>query len=967
MVDQVFVARERELAQLNGFLEKALSGQGQICFVTGEAGAGKTALVTEFARRAQAQHDDLLVAIGECNAQTGIGDPYLPFREVLGLLTGDVEARLSQGAITQENAGRLRAFLRISGQALVDLGPDLIDILVPGVGVATRAGAFLAGRVGWLDRLEALTERKSVTGSGAGLDQSRIFQQYTDVLTALAAQQPLILVLDDLHWVDVSSAGLLFHLARRIGENRILILGTYRPDDVALGRNGDRHPLEGIASELKRYHGDIWVDVSQSTDVEGRAFVDALLNAEPNRLGEGFRQALLRHTSGHPLFTVELLRDMRERGDLVQDKEGRWVEGAALDWGTLPARVRGVIEERIRRLEAGLQEALTVASVEGETFAAQVVARVCGVSERDLVRRLARDADRQHRLVWEQGIKRIGGRRLSIYRFRHNLFQRYLYRDLSETEREFLHEDVGNTLEALYGDQAEEIAVELARHFQAAGIPEKAIHYLYQAGNRAIRLSANDEAIAHLTRGLSLLGTLPVTPERSRQELDLRIALGEAQKNAGQILPAMETFQQAAGIARTADTAEHLARAALGFEEARWRFNLPAAPSVDLLEEALQALDEEDSVLRVRVLGGLVRALIANGTPAELEPMARQAVEAARRINDPLALSDALRIYLFANRQPERTDERIATVSEMLQVAEEIGDSERITEAYGSRIHEHLERGDIQAMEADLQVHAQFVDKLQQPFFLYTTAMFGTARALLHGHFEEGERLAQQALDIGQQMGVENADGTFGVQMFTIRREQGRLPEMAPVVKHFVERYDQATTWRPGLALIYSDLGMEPEARAEFEHLAADGFASLSQDALWVATVTYLAEVCAFLGDAERAATLYQLLLPYDGLNVVVGFAATCYGATSRYLGLLAATMSRWEEAERHFEDALEMNARMGARPWLAHTQHQYAAMLLARGQAGDRARATSLLDQALATAGELGMQALVEKVETLG
>ncbi|MFQ5343278.1 MAG: hypothetical protein ACE5F6_17195, partial [Anaerolineae bacterium] len=868
-------------------------------------------------------------------------------------------------AITRENASRLRAFLRVSGKVLVELGPDLIELFVPAAGLATRAGAFLAGRAGWLNHLDRLTERKSAFGDSSSLDQSRIFQQYTDVLKALATQQPLILVLDDLHWVDGSSAGLLFHLARRIGENRILIVGTYRPEDVTLGQNGDRHPVEGIASEFKRYHGDIWVTLGQAVNGEGRAFVEALLDAEPNRLGEEFRQALFQHTGGHPLFTVELLRDMRERSDLVQDEEGQWIEGPALDWSILPARVEGVIEKRIRRLDPGLQEALTVACVEGETFTAQVVARVCGVNERDLVRRLARDVDRQHRLAWEQGIERVGGQRLSIYRFRHNLFQQYLYRDLSATEREFLHEDVGNALEALYGDQAEEIAVELARHFQAAGIPEKAIHYLYQAGTRAIRLSANDEAIAHLTRGISLLGTLPATPERSRQELDLRIALGEAQRNAGQIAAAMETFQQAAGMARTVGGSEDLARAALGFEEARWRFNLPAEPSVDLLEEALRVLGEQDSVLRARVLGGLVRALIASGTPGDLEPMARQAVEAARGINDPLALSDALRIYLFASQGPERSDERIATVSEMVRVAEEIGDLERITEAYGSRIHEHLERGDIQAMDADLEVHAQFADKLQQPFFLYTTAVFGAARALLHGDFEAAERLAQQALEIGQQMGVENADGTYGLQMFTIRREQGRLREVAPVVKYFVEHHDQATTWRPGLALIYSDLGMEREARAEFEHLAADDFASLSQDALWVATLAYLAEVCAFLGDAARAATLYRLLLPYDGLNAAVGFATACYGAVSRYLGLLAATMSRWEEAERHFEDALDMNARMEARPWLAHTQHRYAAMLLARGQAGDRERAVSLLDQALSTAGEFGMQALVEKLET--
>ncbi|MFQ5858480.1 MAG: AAA family ATPase [Anaerolineae bacterium] len=127
MTEQVFVARERELSQLQSFLDTALAGHGQVCFVTGEAGAGKTALLTEFARRAQDAHADLLVAIGDCNAQTGIGDPYLPFREVLGLLTGDVEARLAQGAITQENAGRLWDFLCASGPVLGNLEPELID------------------------------------------------------------------------------------------------------------------------------------------------------------------------------------------------------------------------------------------------------------------------------------------------------------------------------------------------------------------------------------------------------------------------------------------------------------------------------------------------------------------------------------------------------------------------------------------------------------------------------------------------------------------------------------------------------------------------------------------------------------------------------------------------------------------------------------------------------------------------
>jgi DNA-binding CsgD family transcriptional regulator len=168
------------------------------------------------------------------------------------------------------------------------------------------------------------------------------------------------------------------------------------------------------------------------------------------------------------------------------------------------------------------------------------------------------------------------------------------------------------------------------------------------------------------------------------------------------------------------------------------------------------------------------------------------------------------------------------------------------------------------------------------------------------------------------------------------------------------------------LALIYSELGLAQEARAEFEHLAADDFADIPRDARWVMCMAYLAEVCAFLGDARRAATLYHFLTPHDGYNLLVGPTAACFGAASRYLGLLAATMGRWQEAQQHFEDALAVNARMGAKPWLAHTQQTYAAMLLARGRAGDQERAMSLLAGALTLSHDLGMQALQQRVMAL-
>jgi DNA-binding SARP family transcriptional activator/predicted ATPase len=532
----VFVARERELAQLDGFLELALAGQGRVVFVTGEVGSGKTALVQEFTRRVQEAHADpstgsgqaLIVASGNCNAYTGIGDPYLPFREILGLLTGDVEARWAAGAMTREHARRLWNTLPLTAQALVEAGPDLIDTFVLRAALLERAMTYASGGANWLTRLDELVERKPTGPGMASPQQSDLFKQYTKVLKALARQALLVLVLDDLQWADAGSISLLFHLGRQLAGSRILIVGAYRPEEVALGRDGARHPLEAVVNEFQRDFGDITVNLGQA---ESRDFVEAFLDSEPNRLGVAFRDMLYRQTRGHPLFTIELLRGLQERVDLVQDPEGRWVEGPALDWETLPARVEAVIAERIGRLAEPLQGALRVASVEGEVFTAEVVARVRAADEREVVGRLSGELDRRHRLVRAQGILRMDGQRLSHYRFRHILFQRYLYSSLDEVERVHLHEAVGNTLEALYEDQIEAMAAiagQLAWHFQEAGIAEKAIHYLHQAGEKAVQLSAYQEGVAHLTRGLALLMALPDSLERAQQELALQLALGMA-------------------------------------------------------------------------------------------------------------------------------------------------------------------------------------------------------------------------------------------------------------------------------------------------------------------------------------------------------------------------------------------------------------------------------------------------------
>jgi DNA-binding SARP family transcriptional activator/predicted ATPase len=557
----LFVDRERELAQLNRYLEEAIGGRGGVVFVTGEAGSGKTALLQEFTRRAleanpgsevdnrgisgATREGALVAATGNCNAYTGIGDPYLPFREALALLTGDVEARWMAGAMTREHARRLWNTLPYTAQALVEAGPDLIDTFVLRSALLSRAAICRApGPAGWLSRVREFVEQRAPPAHS--LEQSDLFNQYTKVLQTVTSRTPVLLVLDDLQWADLGSISLLFHLGRHVTGYRILIVGAYRPEEVALDRGEARHPLEPVVNEFQRDLGAIVVDLTQA---RGQDLIDAVLDSEPNRLGTPFREMLYRQTRGHPLFTIELLRGLQEEGDLVHDGTGCWVEGPNLDWHTLPARVEAAIRERIDRLDRPLQDALRVASVEGEVFTAEVVARVRGTDEREILERLSGELDRRHRLVRAQAIERLGPRRISLFRFRNYLFQKYLYDSLDPVQRTYLHEDVGNALEGLYADQTDDkvaIAPQLAWHFEEAGIAEKAAHYLHQAGETAVHLSAYQEGITHLTKGLSLLATLPDSTERDRQELAMQLLLGVARIAHGTSVQEVETAYQRA-------------------------------------------------------------------------------------------------------------------------------------------------------------------------------------------------------------------------------------------------------------------------------------------------------------------------------------------------------------------------------------------------------------------------------------
>lgn len=553
-----FVARERELERLNGFLEKALMSNGQVAFVTGEAGQGKTTLMVEFALRAHAAHPDLLITWGSCDAYFGIGDPYLPFRDIMNMLAGDVRTRLAAGTMTRQQARRLWAVLPRTVQALVERGPELLDVFVASKELLFRLAAAVPLETAWLKELKHFVEREQVGMSG--LEQQHLFEQFTNVLRTLAAQQPLVLLLDDLQWADTASVSLLFHLGRRLEGHRILLIGAYRPDEVVLGHGGKQHQLEKILTEFKRTFGDVWIDLSRAGEAEGRQFVDAFLDSEPNQLGVAFRQALYGRTAGHPLFTIELLRAMQERGDLKRDEAGQWVEGPTLDWERLPSRVQAVIEERIGRLEEESRQALMLASVEGEVFTAQVVAYVQGIGEHRLLSQLSQELEKRHRLVSEQGEVKVGEHVLSRYQFTHILFQRYLYQELSPGERRLLHGKVAKVLETLYEGHTDEIAIKLARHFQEAQIPEKSTNYLLQAGDQAMKRFAYKEAVELYNLAEVYLRELG---EEAHWDpaITLYLSRGKALFFIGALNAAITDVQRATTLSLTHDDLERAAQA----------------------------------------------------------------------------------------------------------------------------------------------------------------------------------------------------------------------------------------------------------------------------------------------------------------------------------------------------------------------------------------------------------------------
>jgi DNA-binding SARP family transcriptional activator len=757
----------------------------------------------------------------------------------------------------------------------------------------------------------------------------RLFEAVSTLIRTAASRQALVLVLDDLHAADESSLLLLRFLGRELGGSRVLV--------VAAARNVDPSPSDPLTAALTELAREpvTRTMLLRGLEVEDvRRFLELTTGESPD---ESLVTVLHEETEGNPLFVGEIVRLLSAEGSLTGDAPPRIA---------IPQSIRDVIARRLRRLSGECLDLLTLASVLGREFSLGVLARAARVSEFDVLDTL--DEAMRDRVVADvPGVP-------SELRFAHVLIRDTLYDDLTTARRIRLHRQAVQALEELYGEGSSGALAELAHHSIAGSDFERGVRYAHSAGDRALELLAYEEAARLYSTALEALELSQPGDDRTRCELLL--ALGDAQGKVGNTPEAKETLLAAAAIARSAGLSEHLGRAALGYGG---RFPWLRAGSdlrlVPLLEEALAGLGEEESQLRVRLLARLAGALRDQPSLEPRTSLSREAVAIARRLGDADTLGYALVSLTTATWSPE-IEELVPYVDEVKRLAEETGDPERMFQWGWLQHIVCMNLGDIAGAEEIGVTHRAVAWELKQRSQQWYSTVMRSLVPLIRGEFAEAEQLAEEALQIGQRAQGWDAAFSHCILLFAVRREQGRLEEVDELVRTSIDEYAGYRSFRCLVPLIDCELGRIDDARAGFEELAVDGFGALPRDSEWVFNLSVLAQVAAYLGDRARAVTLYDLLLPYAHRNATLT-GEIAIGSVSRYLGLLAALLERWDDAELHFEGGLEMNERMTARPWVAHTQEDHARMLLARGAAADRHRAQQLLDEALNTYRELGMQ----------
>ena len=781
-----------------------------------------------------------------------------------------------------------------------------------------------------------LAEPSALDSDGA---RFRLFEATASFLREAASTQPLLIVLDDVHAADAPSLLMLEFVTGELADARVLLLAAYRDTEV-----DPRDPLASMLAGLARRAGTR-LALSGLPRPDVAAYIGASVAVEPP---ESLIAAIADETEGNPLFVGEIVRLLAAEGRLTEEVGSSWRLA-------IPETVKEVVGRRLRGLSEACRGTLDVASAIGREFPLDLLERIDG-----------RTAGAQLELLDEAITARLvtdvpgsPGR----LRFTHALIRDTLYDALPQARRLELHREIGTAIEALAGSDPTRLS-ELAHHFfQAlpAVDPAVAVTHATRAAQQARDLLAYEEA-ARLYETALRAAALRPDPER---DCALLLGLGDALARSGDMPSARDAFLRGAALARQTGSAEGLAHAALGYGgRIVWARAAGDRLIVSLLEEALEALGEDDLALRARLLARLAGALRDERDPARRLRIGEEAIAIARQLGDADAMHGPVLSFTLgglAGAQHGLGDDprRLEVIEELLTEAVAAGDKESECEGLMTLKLVHGERNQVNAVRDVMGRIAVLADELRQPSQQWFANAAAAMLALHEGRYDDAEILMARALELGGTAQQTEAATAHAIHQLILHRERGRPADAYDELASVAAASPARPFFRAALAALCAELGRDAEARRLLEELAPNGFEIVPRDNEWLLAAHYLAETCCALGDVTRAAVLYAELEPRSAagaMNIAEGSA----GTLARAVGELAVLLGREGDAVRLFSEAIELDDAGGGRPWSAHARVRLAAVLAGQGEHDEAAR---LLGEAAATVEELGMTALATRI----
>ncbi len=768
------------------------------------------------------------------------------------------------------------------------------------------------------------------TGDGEiGAERFERLNTLRGQLIERARAAPLLHVIEDLQWADVASVLLLAQVAAEVIDAPLLVVGTFRTG-------------ESISPQLEETMEEVRTSAHvRAVPPLGGDDIGVLMRGAGHSGASELVELVRTRTGGNPLFVTELLRAAP-----ASDSAERLREVVT---GTVPNRVSELVAHRLARLPTAVAETVAIASVIGIEGGATTLATASAASV-EVVLDLLEQA-RAARLLDAASPQR--------WRFHHDLVRDAVYRSVVSGTRARHHASV---LEALAADASTPPSA-LAHHALAA-LPlfdaDRAVALAAQAGEWAFAQHAYEEAVAWFERALA---AAPVSTS-ARWRAELLVLCGESHRQIGQMERARRAFVVASELT---DEPALVARAALGYADPgtdlgiAYRTDDPT--TVAVLERALAAQPTHDALGTVLLEARLAAVLYFSDDPIRARQLATSAVARAERLGDARALgvASALTHDAFVVGQAP-LDEQLQGSQRLVELARQTGSAAAMLAAHRARVFDLLAAGDIAAVDAEVVAFRRIAEPLRVPGYVWWPSLWSAMRALLEGRHEVAEERAMEAFALGEGPFLSLAFGNLSFLLFFLRREQGRFAEMEAATRDYVASHADIPAIRVALIFLLAEIGRTDEAAEMLTGIDDPALARL-HDRNWPASWFQLARAASLVGDRRVAALLLEDRHRPTERCVMVSIATACLGSTDLAEAWLRHALGDVDAADGRYASAATVNARIGARSWLAQTRVDHARLLLERDSVGDRDAARRLTDLAAEAAGDIGLGSVAEAI----